>query len=448
MREFSSPLNAEIPTTGNLTDDVVRRAARGTRTACRSACAGATTWDDVTAAQFLADVRSVAKGLVASGVQAGDRVALLSRTRYEWTLLDYAIWFAGAVTVPIYETSSVEQIAWILEDSGAVAVVVEIGRPRRAGARGRRGQAWAGALAHVWLLDDGAVDALSESGASLDDETVEQRRQAVTPDSLATLIYTSGTTGRPKGCVLTHGNFMFELGSALADLPELFEGEDASTLLFLPLAHVFARIIQVGCVKAGVRLGHSADIKTPGRRPRRVPAQLHPGRAPGVREGVQHRLPARRGRRSRGDLRPGGQHRDRLQPVAGPRPHRPPAPGPARSCSTAWSTPSSGPPSAAAARYAVSGGAPLGERLGHFYRGIGVSILEGYGLTETTAAITANRPGAQRIGTVGQPARRYDDPGRRRRRAARAGRPGHAGLLAQRRRHRGDDRRGRLAAHR
>ena len=401
MREFSSPLNAEIPTTGNLTDDVVRRAAEAPSAVSFSVRRGET-WDDVTAAQFLADVRSVAKGLVASGVQAGDRVALLSRTRYEWTLLDYAIWFAGAVTVPIYETSSVEQIAWILEDSGAVAVVAESavhGDRVREAAEGRD---WAGALAHVWLLDGGAVADLAETGASLDDEAVEQRRTAVTPDSPATLIYTSGTTGRPKGCVLTHGNFMFELGSALADLPELFDGEDASTLLFLPLAHVFARIIQVGAVKAGVRLGHSADIKT-------LVADLGEFRpsfilaVPRVFEKVFNTASQRAAVDGRGAIF------DRAANTA-------------IAYSRSLDRGRTGPllrarhllfdrlvyaklRAALGGRcaYAVSGGAPLGERLGHFYRGIGVSILEGYGLTETTAAITANRPGAQRIGTVGQP---------------------------------------------
>lgn len=401
MREFSSPLNAEIPTTGNLTDDVVRRAAEAPSSVSFSVRRGET-WDEVTAAQFLADVRSVAKGLVAAGVQAGDRVALLSRTRYEWTLLDYAIWFAGAVTVPIYETSSVEQIAWILEDSGAVAVVAESAVHGARVKEAAEGQEWAGALAHVWLLDDGAVDALTESGASLDDEAVEQRRTAVTPDSPATLIYTSGTTGRPKGCVLTHGNFMFELGSALADLPELFEGEDASTLLFLPLAHVFARIIQVGSVKAGVRLGHSADIKT-------LVADLGEFRpsfilaVPRVFEKVFNTASQRAAVDGRGAIF------DRAANTA-------------IAYSRSLDRGRTGPllrarhllfdrlvyaklRAALGGRcaYAVSGGAPLGERLGHFYRGIGVSILEGYGLTETTAAITANRPGAQRIGTVGQP---------------------------------------------
>jgi long-chain acyl-CoA synthetase len=394
-------LNAEIPTTGNLTDDVVRRAAEAPSSVSFSVRRGET-WDEVTAAQFLADVRSVAKGLVAAGVQAGDRVALLSRTRYEWTLLDYAIWFAGAVTVPIYETSSVEQIAWILEDSGAVAVVAESAAHGARVKEAAEGQEWAGALAHVWLVDDGAVDALTESGASLDDEAVEQRRTAVTPDSPATLIYTSGTTGRPKGCVLTHGNFMFELGSALADLPELFEGEDASTLLFLPLAHVFARIIQVGCVKAGVRLGHSADIKT-------LVADLGEFRpsfilaVPRVFEKVFNTASQRAAVDGRGAIF------DRAANTA-------------IAYSRSLDRGRTGPllrarhllfdrlvyaklRAALGGRcaYAVSGGAPLGERLGHFYRGIGVSILEGYGLTETTAAITANRPGAQRIGTVGQP---------------------------------------------
>ena len=197
---------------------------------------------------------------MAAGIEPGDRVALISKTRYEWTLLDYAIWFAGAATVPVYETSSAEQIGWILADSGARAVVAE-GKDHLARINEAR-QAGAGEdLNHVWSIDDNAIDVLVRLGQDISDEALEERRTSATPLDLATLIYTSGTTGRPKGCMLTHGNFMFELGVAVDELHHLFDTEGASTLLFLPLAHVFARIIQVGAVKKRVRLGHSADIK-------------------------------------------------------------------------------------------------------------------------------------------------------------------------------------------
>ena len=398
MREFSTPLTIEVPATGNLTDDVVSNAHEAPDSVVFSRHT-ATGWEDVTSATFLAEVSAVAKGLVAAGIEAGDRVALISKTRYEWTLLDYAIWFAGAVTVPVYETSSAEQIAWILQDSGARAVVAESADHV---ARVAEARADLEHLNHVWSLADNAVDVLGRLGEDIADEVLEERRSTATPLDLATLIYTSGTTGRPKGCMLTHGNFMFELGVAVDELERLFTTEGASTLLFLPLAHVFARIIQVGAVKSRTRLGHSADIKN-------LLADLQEFQptfilaVPRVFEKVFNTASQKATADGRGKIF------DRAAETA-----------------IAWSRGlDRGRPSLAVrARhavfsrlvygklrdalggrclYAVSGGAPLGERLGHFYRGIGLTVLEGYGLTETTAALTANLPDATKIGTVGRP---------------------------------------------
>ena len=203
-------------------------------------------------------MRRVAKGLVASGLEPGDRVALLSRTRYEWTLVDYALWYVGAVTVPVYETASADQLEWLLTDSGATAIVVESAEHR---ARLESLQPTPPQLRHVWTLDEGALDHLEAAGQRIPDQELDRRRDAVTPASVATIIYTSGTSGHPKGCTLTHGNFMVETRAALSALAGLFERDDSATLLFLPLAHVFARLIQVGAVKAGVRLGHAPDVK-------------------------------------------------------------------------------------------------------------------------------------------------------------------------------------------
>ena len=251
MREFSTPLTTAVPATGNLTDDVVRNAAEAPDAVVFSRRPkGSETWDDVTAAAFHAEVRGVAKGLLAAGVEAGDRVALISRTRYEWTLLDYAIWYAGAVGVPIYETSSPEQVRWILLDSGACAVVAE--GPSHL-TRIAEVRADLEDLRHVWSIEDNAVDVLTRLGADISDDALETRRRAATPLDLATIIYTSGTTGPPKGCMITHGNLMTEVGVAVEELGELFSPDDSATLLFLPLAHVFARVIQVGAVKARVR---------------------------------------------------------------------------------------------------------------------------------------------------------------------------------------------------
>ncbi len=409
MREYATPLTGDAAAvagpgnlTGNLTDDVVRNGEQhGDSVAFSRRVEGA--WQDVTAAQFLAEVCAVAKGLVAAGLEAGDRVGLISRTRYEWTLLDYAIWFAGAATVPIYETSSAEQVAWILSDSGARAVVAET--PEHL-ARIRECRDGLDELHHVWSIEGGAVDVLGRLGADIADAELEARRTTAGPEGLATLIYTSGTTGRPKGCMLTHGNFLFELAVATEELDALFApAEDdgvASTLLFLPLAHVFARIIQVGCVKTRVRMGHSSDIKNllddfAAFEPTFILAvprvfekvfntasqrAVADGRGKIFARAVDVAIAWSRGLETgKTPLSVRAQHRVfdrlvyvRLRKALGGR------------CA-----------------YAMSGGAPLGDRLGHFYRGIGVNVLEGYGLTETTAALTANLPDAQKVGSVGRP---------------------------------------------
>ncbi|MFE6650089.1 AMP-dependent synthetase/ligase, partial [Nocardioides sp. NPDC057772] len=399
MREFSTPATYVVPPTGNLSDDVVRNAAEAPDVAVLSRPGPDGSWVDVTAAEFLADVSAVAKGLIAAGVGAGDRVALLSKTRYEWTLIDYAIWFAGAATVPIYETSSAEQIEWILQDSAAVAVIAE-----DTGHVGRISEVRANctALNNVWSINDNAVDLLVKLGTDVTDEQLEARRSAVTPDDTATLIYTSGTTGRPKGCVLTHGNFMFELGVVVDTLDALFDIEGRSTLLFLPLAHVFARIIQIGCIKSRTRLGHTPDIKN-------LVADLGTFRptfvlaVPRVFEKVYNTASQKAVADGKGRIF------DMATEVA---------------INYSRATESGKAPLLLAAKhklfsklvygkllaalggncsYAVSGGAPLGDRLGHFYRGIGVTVLEGYGLTETTGALTVNLPEAFKIGTVGRP---------------------------------------------
>ena len=398
MREFSTPLTIEVPTTGNLTDDVVANAREAGEAVVFSRNTGQR-WEDVTAAAFLEQVSAVAKGLIAAGVGAGDRVALISKTRYEWTLVDYAIWFAGAVTVPVYETSSAEQVAWILGDSGARAVVAEDAAHVAKVAEARDGL---DQLNHVWSINDNAVDVLTRLGADVSDEDLEKRRTAATPLDLATLIYTSGTTGRPKGCMLTHGNFMFELGVAVDELDELFTADDAATLLFLPLAHVFARVIQVGSVKSRTRLGHSADIKN-------LLADLQAFRpsfilaVPRVFEKVFNTSSQKATADGRGAIFDRAAETaiaysrglDRGRPSLA-----------VRARHAVFSRLVYGKLRDALGgnvAYALSGGAPLGDRLGHFYRGIGLPVLEGYGLTETTAALTVNLPDAHKIGTVGRP---------------------------------------------
>jgi long-chain acyl-CoA synthetase len=425
MREYSTPAAVDIPVSATLADVVFERAARSPaavviRTKDGTVLApapGDGSWQDITARQFADDVTALAKGLIAAGIAAGDRVALMSRTRYEWTALDYAIWAAGATTVPIYETSSAEQVEWILSDSGAHALVVETPAHLQTAAQTLNA---APALQRVWQIEGGQpgpgaavptepLGALVTAGAAVSNEEVDRRRTSRSAADLATIIYTSGTTGRPKGCELSHENLLADVRNVMhGQLPVIFETPGASTLLFLPLAHSFARIIQVGCLEAGVVLGHTpsaanllADL-----------AAFQPTfilAVPRVFEKVYN----------------GAEQQASASPVKGRIFHA------AAQTAIDWSkasgtnavTPSGAPMplrlrhalfdrlvyaklrAAVGGRvgYAVSGGAPLGERLGHFFRGAGITVLEGYGLTESSAAATVNRPERVKIGTVGQP---------------------------------------------
>jgi long-chain acyl-CoA synthetase len=398
MRAFANPATYQVPAIGSLTDDVVHQVETRPSAVAFSRKAGET-WEDVTCTEFRDEVVAVAKGLVAAGVRPGDRVGLLSRTRYEWTLVDYAIWWVGAATVPIYETSPPDQIAWILGDSDAVACVVETGEHLE---RVRQVQDRTPGLKHTWVLDQQGIQTLTDLGAEITDDEVETRRSDVTPGDPATVIYTSGTTGPPKGCVLTHANFMFELGVATVELDRLFLDENASTLLFLPLAHVFARIIQVGCVRAGARLGHSSDIKD-------LTANLADFQptfllaVPRVFEKVFNTASQRAHAAGKGRIFDAAAESairfSQAQDGPGPRLLRRARHAVFDKLVYARLREALG----GRTTYAISGGAPLGDRLAHFFRGIGVQVLEGYGLTETTAALTVNLPDAQKIGTVGRP---------------------------------------------
>jgi long-chain acyl-CoA synthetase len=388
----------EPPTSGSLSDPVWANASSHPDTAVfsRRVQGG---WLDVSAAEFARQVTAVAKGLIAAGVQHGDRVALLSATRYEWTLIDYAIWSVGAATVPIYETSSTSQIQWILTDSEAVAAVVESAAHSAVVEAARSA---APALQEVWQIESGAVDELTVLGQEVTDAELDKRRTAVNPQDLATLIYTSGTTGRPKGCKITHASFMEELSTAVKVLDDLFDARGASTLLFLPLAHVFARIIQVGAVMMRVKLGHTADVKN-------LVADLGEFKptfilsVPRVFEKVFNSASQRAHSEGKGKIFDAAAETaiaySQAQDKGGP--------GFILKVKHAMYDKLLYAKLRAVlgghAQYAVSGGAPLGERLAHFFRGIGVPVLEGYGLTETTAALAVNLPDDIRIGTVGKP---------------------------------------------
>ncbi|MGA4957896.1 AMP-dependent synthetase/ligase [Streptomyces lavendulocolor] len=367
-------------------------------------------WSDVSAAGFAAEVLAVAKGLVAEGLRPGDRLAVMARTTYEWTLLDFAAWAAGLITVPVYPTSSAFQARWILQDSGAVACAVEnMDQARLISAERQRMPG----LKHLWVFDNGAIGALRQAGHRVPDEVITARRAGLSPDTIATLIYTSGTTGRPKGCVVTHANFFAEVDNAVELLHPVFTSvskDPASTLLFLPLSHVFGRMVAIGCLRARVRLGHAPSIRTEdlladlaGFRPTFLLA------IPYVLEKVFNtgRATAEKMGRAASFDRAATVARRYGEAVAAARHGTGPGPSLALRAARALYDPLVYRRIRAAlggrVRYVICGGSPLGRRLASFYAGAGIDVFEGYGLTETTGASTVTPPLRPRPGTVGRP---------------------------------------------
>ena len=386
------------PTSGNMTDHIVENASTSPNQVVFSLQRGEA-WVGVTAGQFLADVQAIAKGIIASGVEAGQRIGVMSRTRYEWTLVDYAIWYAGAISVPVYETSSAEQVQWNLMDSGSVALFAESAKNKAVFDQVAPDLP---DVTRVWVFDNDDLETLKAAGVDVSDEELEARRATVQPDTLATIIYTSGTTGRPKGCMLTHKNLMFEVENVIAGLDEVFLAPGSSTLLFLPVAHVFGRLIQLGAVRAKARLGHAPDVKQllpllQSFQPTFVLA------VPRVFEKIYNSAQQKATAEGKGNIFDKAAHT-------------------AIEYSEALDEGGAGfglklkhglfdklvykklrAAMGGQVEWAVSGGAPLGSRLGHFFRGIGITVLEGYGLSETSAATTVSRPDAIEVGAVGQP---------------------------------------------
>ncbi|WP_016699644.1 AMP-dependent synthetase/ligase [Actinoalloteichus spitiensis] len=401
MREFSLPSLADDEVSGGLAEIVYQNAEREGDRPVYARKVG-TVWRDVTARQFRDEVTSVARGLIADGVQQGDRVALLSRSRYEWALLDFAILAIGAVTVPIYATSSVEQIRWILSDSGATTLIVETAE---LAATAESVRADLPTLKRVWTIDDGAVEAIVALGADSSDDEVTARRSATPTSATATIIYTSGTTGNPKGCVLTHSNFYAEIDNGIGALPQLFRGENGvepSTLLFLPTAHVFGRMVHFAVARAAARTAFTPDIAE-------VSGDLQTFRptfilsVPHVLEKVYNRAQQKAASEGKGRIfaiaaKTAAQYSKSLDAGRTPLTLRLKHAVFDRLVYAKLRAALGG-----RLRHVISGGSALGERLSHFYRGIGVQVFEGYGLTETTAAATVNSPERVKLGTVGQP---------------------------------------------
>ncbi|MEU7140160.1 long-chain fatty acid--CoA ligase [Nocardia sp. NPDC046473] len=399
MREFEVPASYTIPEDANNSDNVFRHAEQSPEAVLFNVPNGSGGWRDVTAAEFAKTVTGVAKGLIASGIELGDRVAIMAPTRYEWAVLDFAIWAVGGCTVAIYDSSAAEQAKWILQDSATKLLFVDSDKHRAI-----IDEIDATALTDLketLQIDKGVVDELIGRGSDVADQAVHDRRKQVNADSPATLIYTSGTTGRPKGVMLSHANLYAESRSDQIALGT-FIRPGKRTLMFLPLAHVFARAVALVAFDAKVTVAHTSDWSTlvdqfGSYQPHFILS------VPRVFEKVFNSAKQKAHDGGKGKIFDA-----------------------AAETAIAWSESldNGGPGLVLKLKHAlfdklvysklrtalgghcdaaVSGGGPLGARLGHFFRGVGVTIFEGYGLTETTAAITVNTPENIRVGSVGQP---------------------------------------------
>jgi long-chain acyl-CoA synthetase len=398
MRSYELPSLVETAANENITDLLLNRVRKTPNIPLFAIEKTPGVWTDVSAKDFHEQVKELAKGFIASGIRPGDAVGIMSRTRYEWALVDFALWFAGAVSVPIYETSAPAQIEWVLSDSDAVALIIESSEHQK---RFESIKAMVPSVKKVWKLEDDSLVKLVSEGKNVTDDQLEKARASLTLDSLATIIYTSGTTGKPKGCELLHRGFVDLSKNAMLELPEVVK-EGTATVLFLPLAHVYARFISILCVHAGIKVGHQPDTTN-------VAAAMqsfHPDfllAVPRVFEKVYNSAEQKAEAGGKGKIfrkavqvaidysrdldKKGGpslllkvEHKlfdilvyKKLRAAMGGK-----------------------------VKYAVSGGAPLGERLGHFFRSIGLTVLEGYGLTETSAPAMIGRATDAKIGKVGR----------------------------------------------
>ena len=402
MKEFSTPAALDIDPSLSISDFLVRHATEtpSKTLMCRSVGGE---WQDVSASEVLQTVRGIAKGLIATGYGKGDSIAIMSRTRIEWALLDLAVWHIGAHSVPVYETSSPHQTQWILEDAACTAIITETAA-NAAVVEEARTEGSGHKVRNVWVIDDGAIDSLIADGADVSDDAADAGYKSTTLDDLATIIYTSGTTGRPKGAELTHGNFVRLILEALnSNLHRILEEPDTRTLLFIPMAHVFARFVSVLVIIEGCPTAYAPD-------PKQAVADIGTFKptlllsVPRIWEKIYTSAELKQGKGLKRSIfrwavkvgvtwsrqldEPGGptrgvefQHKladklvySKLRELLGGR-----------------------------LQWTISGGAPLGDRMLHFYRGVGINMLEGYGLTETTAPTNVNQPGTIKVGTVGPP---------------------------------------------
>lgn len=404
MKVFSTPAEVLVDPSLNLTSIVERHRADSSNPVLYRRQMSPGNWQPIRAQQFHQMVTDLAKGMIAAGIRPGDRVGIMSRTRFEWTVIDFAIWYAGAISVPVYETNAPAQAAWALAHSEATAIFVEDEKLLNRVAEAEEYAASTSEpcqLKHRWVIENGDLDALSARASEVSDEQLEQVRSAAGGDDIATIVYTSGTTGRPKGCALTHGHFLNLSANTKFAEPEIANPRNSS-ILFLPLAHVLARLIQVLALDAGLVIGHSPNIKN-------LAADLDSFKptmllvVPRVFEKVYEGAMAKAAK--------GGKFNKALFERS-------------TDIAVRWSqakVEGRVPVKLAAQyalydklvysklraalggelRYAVSGGGPLGERLAHFFHAVGVQVVEGYGLTETCAPIAAGRINPYQIGMIG-----------------------------------------------
>ncbi len=396
MQEYTTPGEVSVDPDDNVVTALLAR-ERLAPNAPAQAYRSGDAFVEIRTHDMATKVRGLARGLIALGLEPGSAVCLFSASRTEFTWCDYAIWMAGCVVVPIYESDAADQVKWIAEDSEAKAIICE-NADRRAELDKVAHEL--PRLQHVFVIDEGGLEELAAKGASVDPAELNRRIAAIRHDDVATLVYTSGTTGRSKGCIITHRNFIWNVRQALAFLDDLF-AEGSSTLMFLPLAHIFARLVQVGCVTRGVTIAYSSirtivpDMKS------YPPTWVFA--VPRVFEKIFNTAEQTAGSGTKGKL----FMQATKVAIAESRARR------AGSVSFALKAQHAlfdklvysklRDTFGGKLRFAISGGAPLGERLGHYFDGVGVLVLEGYGLTETTAGMTTNSPHTLQIGTVGQP---------------------------------------------
>ncbi len=398
MKQFDVPALVKADPEANATDLLKERVKATPDRALFALPTADGGWEDMTAAEFERKVIALSKGLVAAGIQPGDKIGMMCKTRFEWSLIDFAVWYAGAVLVPIYETSAPSQILWNLTDSGAIGIITETAEHF---ARFDEIAADVPAVVHTWKIDLDDLDKLAASGTAVTDEEIERRRNLAKGSDLATLIYTSGTTGKPKGCILTHSNFVELCRNAQKAIPEVVN-PDSSTLLFITMAHVFARFIAVLGVHGGVKVGHQADTKLllPSLQSFKPTFLLA---VPRVFEKVYNASEQKAESGGKGKIFRKAAEVAIAHSKAVDAGHVPLGMKLQFAVLDRLVLSKIRAAMGGRVKYAVSGSAPLGLRLGHFYRSLGLTILEGYGLTETTAPISVNLPSNFKIGKVGPP---------------------------------------------